>query len=380
MASLDLIGIRKSFGPVHILHDISIALEDGEFLVLVGPSGCGKSTLMNIIAGLEEPSEGRLQLNGSDITHAAPAERNISMVFQSYALYPNMTVAKNIEFPLEMRKVDKATRAERVKKVGELLQIGHLMDRKPRQLSGGQRQRVAIGRALAREPQLYLFDEPLSNLDAQLRLDMRTEIKKLHQRLNATIVYVTHDQIEAMTLATRIAVMKGGVLQQLGTPHEVYNRPANTFVASFMGSPRMNLLRMNLLRMRMASERHGELRLVAADGGAGETAINLPAEVLAAVPQAVCAGQDVIVGLRAEAVSLVASDAVPRPSQCHLEARVQVVEPTGADTLVLLDIDGHDFTARLAPDVTLTAGARARFSVDLSKVVFFDVESEELIA
>ena len=296
MASLDLIGIRKSFGPVHILHDISIALEDGEFLVLVGPSGCGKSTLMNIIAGLEEPSEGRLQLNGSDITHAAPAERNISMVFQSYALYPNMTVAKNIEFPLEMRKVDKATRAERVKKVGGLLQIGHLMDRKPRQLSGGQRQRVAIGRALAREPQLYLFDEPLSNLDAQLRLDMRTEIKKLHQRLNATIVYVTHDQIEAMTLATRIAVMKGGVLQQLGTPHQVYNRPANTFVASFMGSPRMNLLRMNLLRMRMASERHGEMRLVAADGGAGETAINLPAEVLAAVPQAVCAGQDVIVG------------------------------------------------------------------------------------
>ncbi|MBB4221853.1 ABC transporter ATP-binding protein [Variovorax guangxiensis] len=375
MASLDLIGIRKSFGPVHILHDISIALEDGEFLVLVGPSGCGKSTLMNIIAGLEEPSEGRLQLNGSDITHAAPAKRNISMVFQSYALYPNMTVAKNIEFPLEMRKVDKATRAERVKKVGELLQIGHLMDRKPRQLSGGQRQRVAIGRALAREPQLYLFDEPLSNLDAQLRLDMRTEIKKLHQRLNATIVYVTHDQIEAMTLATRIAVMKGGVLQQLGTPHEVYNRPANTFVASFMGSPRMNLL-----RMRMASERHGELRLVAADGGAGETAINLPAEVLAAVPQAVCAGQDVIVGLRAEAVSLVASDAVPGPSQCHLEARVQVVEPTGADTLVLLDIDGHDFTARLAPDMALTVGARARFSVDLSKVVFFDVESEELIA
>ena len=375
MASLDLIGIRKSFGPVHILHDISIALDDGEFLVLVGPSGCGKSTLMNIIAGLEEPTEGRLQLNGSDITHAAPAERNISMVFQSYALYPNMTVAKNIEFPLEMRKVDKATRAERVKKVGELLQIGHLMDRKPRQLSGGQRQRVAIGRALAREPQLYLFDEPLSNLDAQLRLDMRTEIKKLHQRLNATIVYVTHDQIEAMTLATRIAVMKGGVLQQLGTPHEVYNRPANTFVASFMGSPRMNLL-----RVRMASERHGELRLVAADGGAGETAINLPAEVLAAVPQAVCTGQDVIVGLRAEAVSLAASDTVPGPSQCYLEARVQVVEPTGADTLVLLDIDGHDFTARLAPDVALTAGARARFSVDLSKVVFFDVESEKLIA
>ena len=375
MASLDLIGIRKSFGPVHILHDISIALEDGEFLVLVGPSGCGKSTLMNIIAGLEEPTEGRLQLNGNDITQAAPAERNISMVFQSYALYPNMTVAKNIEFPLEMRKVDQATRAERVKKVGELLQIGHLMDRKPRQLSGGQRQRVAIGRALAREPQLYLFDEPLSNLDAQLRLDMRTEIKKLHQRLNATIVYVTHDQIEAMTLATRIAVMKGGVLQQLGTPHEVYNRPANTFVASFMGSPRMNLL-----KMRMASERHGELQLVGGDGGVGATAIKLPPGVLSAVPQVVLAGRDVIVGLRAEAVDLAAGSMEPGPSHCHLEARVQVVEPTGADTLVLLDIDGHDFTARLPPDVALSAGARARFSVDLSKVVFFDVETEELIA
>src|SRR5437879_2740535 len=243
MASLDLINVQKSFGPVKILHDISIGLADGEFLVLVGPSGCGKSTLMNIIAGLEEPSGGQLRLEGRDITELPPANRNISMVFQSYSLYPNMTVAKNIEFPLEMRKVDKAKRAERVQQVSKLLQIEHLLARKPRQLSGGQRQRVAIGRALAREPKLYLFDEPLSNLDAQLRVDMRTEIKKLHQRLGATIVYVTHDQIEAMTLATRIAVMKGGVLQQLGTPYEVYNRPANTFVASFMGSPRMNLIK-----------------------------------------------------------------------------------------------------------------------------------------
>jgi multiple sugar transport system ATP-binding protein len=191
MASLDLINVEKSFGPVHILHDISIEMQDGEFLVLVGPSGCGKSTLMNIIAGLEEPTGGMVRLQGRDITHVAPAERNISMVFQSYALYPNMTVAKNIEFPLEMRKVDKASRKERVQSVSKLLQIEHLLDRKPRQLSGGQRQRVAIGRALAREPQLYLFDEPLSNLDAQLRVDMRTEIKKLHQRLKATIVAAT---------------------------------------------------------------------------------------------------------------------------------------------------------------------------------------------
>src|ERR1700741_3161890 len=246
MATLDLVNVQKSFGPIKILHDISIGLADGEFLVLVGPSGCGKSTLMNIIAGLEEPTGGSLSLQGRDITNVAPAERNISMVFQSYALYPNMTVAKNIEFPLEMRKVDKAQRQERVRSVAKLLQIEHLLDRRPRQLSGGQRQRVAIGRALAREPKLYLFDEPLSNLDAQLRVDMRTEIKKLHQRLKATIVYVTHDQIEAMTLATRIAVMKSGVLQQLGTPYEVYNKPANLFVAGFMGSPRMNLAKAKL--------------------------------------------------------------------------------------------------------------------------------------
>ncbi|WP_198082708.1 ABC transporter ATP-binding protein [Variovorax sp. E3] len=375
MASLDLVGIRKSFGPVHILHDISIALNDGEFLVLVGPSGCGKSTLMNIIAGLEEPSDGHLRLNGKDITAVAPAERNISMVFQSYALYPNMTVAKNIEFPLEMRKVDKATRADRVKKVGELLQIGHLMDRKPRQLSGGQRQRVAIGRALAREPQLYLFDEPLSNLDAQLRLDMRTEIKKLHQRLNATIVYVTHDQIEAMTLATRIAVMKGGVLQQLGTPHEVYNRPANTFVASFMGSPRMNLL-----RMRVTDGHRGNL-CIATTGSDEAEEIELPA---ALVPEGLRArvGGEVIAGLRAEAVGLADTTNAgtgTSASQCVVRARVQVVEPTGADTLVLLDLGGHDFTARLPPDVALLVGSAMHFSIDLSKIVFFDTASEMLI-
>jgi len=213
MAALDLVNIQKSFGTTQILHDISIGIADGEFLVLVGPSGCGKSTLMNVIAGLEEPTAGSVRLDGQDITALPPAERNVSMVFQSYALYPNMTVARNIEFPLRMHKVDKALRAERVRSVAKLLQIEHLLERKPRQLSGGQRQRVAIGRALAREPRLYLFDEPLSNLDAQLRLDMRTEIKKLHQRLGATILYVTHDQIEAMTLATRIAVMKGGVVQ-----------------------------------------------------------------------------------------------------------------------------------------------------------------------
>jgi multiple sugar transport system ATP-binding protein len=371
MASLDLINVQKSFGPVKILHDISIGLADGEFLVLVGPSGCGKSTLMNIIAGLEEPTGGRLRLEGRDITELPPADRNISMVFQSYALYPNMTVAKNIEFPLEMRKVDKAARAERVQQVSRLLQIEHLLSRKPRQLSGGQRQRVAIGRALAREPKLYLFDEPLSNLDAQLRVDMRTEIKKLHQRLGATIVYVTHDQIEAMTLATRIAVMKGGVLQQLGTPYEVYNRPANTFVAGFMGSPRMNLAKARV------GGAPGALVLDMQIGDRPRVQIELPP-----MPNALDAyiGQEVIAGIRAEAIDLARDGMAPTPTRQFVDARVEVIEPTGADTLVVLNLGGHEFTARLEPDAALRPGQDARFLVDLTKLVCFDAKTEMLIA
>jgi multiple sugar transport system ATP-binding protein len=371
MATLDLINVQKSFGPTKILHDISISLADGEFLVLVGPSGCGKSTLMNIIAGLEEPSAGQLQLDGRDITLLPPADRNISMVFQSYALYPNMTVAKNIEFPLAMRKVEKGKRAERVQSVAKLLQIEHLLERKPRQLSGGQRQRVAIGRALAREPRLYLFDEPLSNLDAQLRLDMRTEIKKLHQRLGATIVYVTHDQIEAMTLATRIAVMKGGVLQQLGTPYEVYNRPANTFVAGFMGAPRMNLI-----KARLVQDGTG-LALDIQTGVRPPVRIDLPD-----MPSAMSAhiGSELIAGIRAEAVNLARPGEVAGKTQRAFDARVEVIEPTGADTLVVLDLGGHEFTVRLEPDVSLKPGQDARFFVDLSKLVCFDTSTERLIA
>jgi multiple sugar transport system ATP-binding protein len=372
MASLNLANVQKSFGPVKILHDISIGLTDGEFLVLVGPSGCGKSTLMNIIAGLEEPTGGSLMLEGRDITRLPPADRNISMVFQSYALYPNMTVARNIEFPLQMRKVGKAQRAERVRSVSKMLQIEHLLDRKPRQLSGGQRQRVAIGRALAREPLLYLFDEPLSNLDAQLRVDMRTEIKKLHQRLKATIVYVTHDQIEAMTLATRIAVMKGGVLQQLGTPHEVYNRPANTFVAGFMGSPRMNLVKAHV-------ERTADGLSLAFGQGTGAVVLDLPPEASNGALRAF-AGKEVIAGIRAEAVSLATPGMAAGPAQRFIEARVEVIEPTGADTLVLVDLGGSEFTVRLEPDVDLAPGQRARFLVDLGKLVCFDVGSESLIA
>ena len=312
-----------------------------------------------------------MQLDGNDITQLPPADRNISMVFQSYALYPNMTVAKNIEFPLAMRKVEKGKRAERVQSVAKLLQIEHLLERKPRQLSGGQRQRVAIGRALAREPRLYLFDEPLSNLDAQLRLDMRTEIKKLHQRLGATIVYVTHDQIEAMTLATRIAVMKGGVLQQLGSPYEVYNRPANIFVAGFMGSPRMNLI-----KARLAQGGSG-LAFDIQAGARPPVHIDLPD-----MPSAMNAhiGSEVIAGIRAEAVNLARAGMVPSQTERAFDARVEVIEPTGADTLVVLDFGGNEFTVRLEPDVSLKPGQDARFFVDLAKLVCFDPKTERLIA
>ncbi len=242
MGALHIEQVRKSFGAVHILQGIDIAIEAGEFLILVGPSGCGKSTLLNMIAGLDVPSSGRILLGARDITHLPSKDRDIAMVFQSYALYPNMTVAENIAFALEMRKVPKAQRDAAVQRVSAMLQIGHLLDRKPGALSGGQRQRVAMGRALARDPKLFLFDEPLSNLDAKLRVEMRAEIKLLHQRTRTTTVYVTHDQVEAMTLGDRIAVMNGGLVQQFGTPEDIYTRPATRFVAEFIGSPAMNFI------------------------------------------------------------------------------------------------------------------------------------------
>ena len=237
MGFLDIDNVTKSYGAVEVLHRVDISIDEGEFLVLVGPSGCGKSTLLNMIAGLEDITTGEISIRGQVMNGVHPSKRNIAMVFQSYALYPNMTVGQNITFGLEMHGVPKGERDKAMSDVARLLQIEQLLDRRPGQLSGGQRQRVAMGRALVRNPDVFLFDEPLSNLDAKLRVDMRTEIKKLHQKLGTTIVYVTHDQIEAMTLSTRIAVMNGGYVQQLGTPKEIYDNPANVFVASFMGSP-----------------------------------------------------------------------------------------------------------------------------------------------
>src|ERR1700677_1825114 len=294
MATLEIRALRKRFGSVEILKGIDISLEKGGFLVLVGPSGCGKSTLLNTIAGLESISSGEVLIGGQVVNDLHPSKRDIAMVFQSYALYPNMSVAENIAFGMEMRGVPKPEREKAVAAVAKTLQIEHLLSRRPSQLSGGQRQRVAMGRALVRQPRVFLFDEPLSNLDAKLRVDMRVEIKRLHQQTGATIVYVTHDQIEAMTLATRIAVLKHGELQQVGSPSEIYNTPANLFVANFMGSPAMNLLEGKV------SKANGAASIVIDRGGSEPIAFAAP---MSADPAKLSNGAKVIFGIRPEAVS-----------------------------------------------------------------------------
>ncbi|WP_456268625.1 ABC transporter ATP-binding protein [Kushneria sp. AK178] len=369
MSFLHINNIHKRFGDTHVLKGIDIAIEKGDFLVLVGPSGCGKSTLLNMIAGLDDISEGELLLNGERINDLHPSRRDIAMVFQSYALYPSMTVAGNIGFGLEMRKVPKARRREAIQRAAELLQIENLLNRKPGQLSGGQRQRVAMGRALVREPQLFLFDEPLSNLDAKLRVDMRTEIKQLHQRLGTTIVYVTHDQIEAMTLASRIAVMRGGELQQLGTPQAVYDDPNNLFVAGFMGSPSMNLINACITR------RDGALvaRIEAPTGD-----VTLPIVRDRAALEKWC-DRDVILGLRPEAITDPAS-ANHQDGDIH-EATLEIdlVEPTGADLYVVTRLGGRSINARMRPGLPLSPGQSTRFAFDVSRMVAFDPESEARI-
>ena len=319
MAGLTIRGARKDYGRTRVLHEIDIDVADGEFLVLVGPSGCGKSTLLNMIAGLETVTEGSILIDDVVVDRLDPADRDIAMVFQSYALYPTMTVAKNIAFGLEMRGVAKPERKAAVERVAKLLQIEPLLDSKPAQLSGGQRQRVAMGRALVRDPKIFLFDEPLSNLDAKLRVEMRTEIKKLHARLGTTIVYVTHDQIEAMTMATRIAVMNGGYLQQLGTPKQIYDRPANLFVATFMGSPPMNLLPATVrgsgsgARLEIAPDGRGDGGGGGGGGGAAFPDAPLPPNV---DPDEARDGRQVLLGLRPEWFS--EGDATPRGARLEL--------------------------------------------------------------
>ncbi|MDF2981855.1 MAG: ugpC [Devosia sp.] len=351
MATLSINSIRKSFGAVEVLNNIDIEVEDGGFLVLLGPSGCGKSTLLSIIAGLENSSGGDILIGDRNVNDVHPKDRNIAMVFQSYALYPTMPVRRNIGFGLEMRKVDARERDAAVQRAAELLQIEHLLDRKPGQLSGGQRQRVAMGRAIVRNPDLFLFDEPLSNLDAKLRVEMRTEIKRLHDRLGTTTVYVTHDQVEALTLGTKVAVMKGGVIQQLADPETIYDRPANMFVAGFIGSPTMNFLTGTL--------EQGDGGLVLRHRAGTLALTGLQQEVGAFV------GREVTVGIRPETLDV-------GDGAAGLSGIVDVVEPTGPDTMVIASVGGQLITARLGPKVRPKPGDTLNLSVDTAAINLFD--------
>ncbi|ABC92461.1 probable sugar ABC transporter, ATP-binding protein [Rhizobium etli CFN 42] len=371
MAFLEISGLRKRFGAVDILKGIDLELEKGGFLVLVGPSGCGKSTLLNTIAGLETITSGDIRIDGRAVNGLHPSKRDIAMVFQSYALYPNMTVAGNIAFGMEMRGVPPQERKQAIDKVAKVLQIGHLLDRKPSQLSGGQRQRVAMGRALVRDPKLFLFDEPLSNLDAKLRVDMRIEIKRLHQATGKTIVYVTHDQIEAMTLATKIAVMKDGIVQQFGTPAEIYNNPANIFVADFMGSPAMNLVKASVengaggLAVSLERPNAAPLRLPVTTTGNGLSSY---------------AGRQVIFGIRPEA--LTDPDGADRNARSLTEGDclIEVVEPAGSDTFAVTKLGGKEVVARLRADAGIAPGQNTRLAFNLDKAVFFDPETQARIS
>ncbi|MDD1983040.1 ABC transporter ATP-binding protein [Pseudomonas asiatica] len=363
MATLELRNVNKTYGSglPDTLKDIQLSIKDGEFLILVGPSGCGKSTLMNCIAGLEQITGGAILIDQQDVSGMSPKDRDIAMVFQSYALYPTMSVRENIEFGLKIRKLPQAAIDEEVARVAKLLQIEHLLARKPAQLSGGQQQRVAMGRALARRPKIYLFDEPLSNLDAKLRVEMRTEMKLMHQRLKTTTVYVTHDQIEAMTLGDKVAVMKDGIIQQFGTPQQIYNDPANQFVASFIGSPPMNFIPVRL------TQQDGRL-LALLDSG--QARCELPLGMAADEMD----GREVILGIRPEQIALGAAEGNGLPG---IRAEVQVTEPTGPDLLVFVTLNQTKVCCRLAPDVACRVGDNLNLQFDPARVLLFDAASGE---
>ncbi|MEW9806521.1 ABC transporter ATP-binding protein [Mesorhizobium sp. ZMM04-5] len=315
MAQVAIRNVSKAYGSVQVLHGVSVDIADGEFVALVGPSGCGKSTLLRMIAGLEAISGGDIAIGDRVVNHLPPSKRDIAMVFQNYALYPHKTVAQNMGFALKLRGIDRAQISERVRAAAEILDLAPYLDRYPRQLSGGQRQRVAMGRAIVRDPQVFLFDEPLSNLDAKLRVQMRTEIKELHQRLKTTTIYVTHDQVEAMTMADKIVVMQAGRIEQMGAPLELFDRPANTFVAGFIGSPAMNMLK-------------GKVEA----GGVRVDGALLPMSG----SQQVAEGRDVIYGVRPEHFEI---------ADEGLAARISVVEPTGSETTVVLRFGSSEVVA-----------------------------------
>ena len=349
MASVAIREVRKAFGALEVIHGVDVLIGDGEFVVLVGPSGCGKSTLLRMIAGLENITAGEITIGERVVNHVPPKERDVAMVFQNYALYPHMTVADNMAFSLKLRGAPKAEIGDRVARAADILGLGPLLARYPRQLSGGQRQRVAMGRAIVRDPQVFLFDEPLSNLDAKLRVAMRTEIKELHQRLKTTTVYVTHDQIEAMTMADRIVVMHDGLVEQIGAPLELYDRPQNLFVAGFIGSPAMNFI-------KGAIRSNGRLEFEGANG------VRLP---LLAAP-AGSAGSPVIYGIRPEHFVLAEDGA---------EAEVQVVEPTGSELQIAAKFGGDDIIAVFRERHDFKPGDKIRLKPDPRLAHLFDEQS-----
>ena len=353
MASVTIGQAQKYFGQTHIIKGVSIDINDGEFCVLIGPSGCGKSTLLRMIAGLEEISGGEIKIGATVVNNMPPKERDIAMVFQNYALYPHMTVRDNMGFSLMLAKKDRATIEDRVGKAADILGLKSLLDRYPRQLSGGQRQRVAMGRAIVRDPQVFLFDEPLSNLDAKLRVAMRTEIKELHQRLKTTSIYVTHDQIEAMTMADKIVVMRDGIVEQTGSPLELYDHPVNQFVAGFIGSPAMNFL------PGIVKGGHVELQ-----GGA-----KLPIPTNARASD----GQKVVYGTRPEHIELAKGNE-------GIATEVVVVEPTGADTQVFTKIAGVEVTSVFRERHDFKPGASIRLKPDPVRAHLFDATTSLRLA
>ena len=350
MAQLGLSNLRKSFGAVQVIKGLDLQIEDGEFVVFVGPSGCGKSTTLRIIAGLEDASDGHISLDGQDVTRLRPADRGIAMVFQSYALFPHMTVAENIGFGLKLKKTERSAIAARVGGVAETLQLTPLLSRYPRELSGGQRQRVAIGRAIIRDPKVFLFDEPLSNLDAALRVQMRLEIARLHQKLRATMVYVTHDQVEAMTLADRIVVFNDGRIEQVGTPMDLYDHPANRFVAAFIGAPAMNFLSVN----HSGSQVH------------------IPG--MRPVPLPPGKGAAIEIGIRPEHLSV--ADATSAP----LQGEIELIERLGAETYAYVRINGQtdNMTLRLPGDTSARSGDSIGILFDWNRVHWFGADGKAL--
>jgi multiple sugar transport system ATP-binding protein len=354
MGTIQLTGVGRTFARTAAVRDITLTIDDGDFLVLLGPSGCGKTTLLRMIAGLLEPSAGRIELDGVDITDAPSKRRDLAMVFQNYALYPHLSVRKNLGFPLRVQKLPKEEIARRVTDVAESLEIGHLLDRKPKELSGGQRQRVAVGRALVRAPKAFLMDEPLSNLDAKLRTATRQELTALHRRLGATFVYVTHDQVEAMTMATRIAVLNNGRVEQLGTPEEVYDRPTSVFVAGFIGSPAMNLVDAHIVS-------DGSMLSVTAEGLAGDLWPGHSIE------------REVVLGVRPEHLRIT-RDAPAGPGVAFA-ATVALVENLGSEQIVTCTSGSHRLQVRVPREQPLVEGEPITLVAEVAHLHLFDRES-----